>query len=65
MKLWIFTHRLNNCDRRKDNNSLLDESDKSIIFIKLTYRKMKSKQGVLVTHLDLDIYIYIFTYLHI
>ena len=36
MKLWIFTHKLNSCDRRKDNNSSLDESDKSIVFLNLT-----------------------------
>ena len=32
MKLWIFTHKLNNRDRRKDDNSSPDESDKSIIY---------------------------------
>ena len=31
----LLTFIYNNCERRKEDNSLLDESDKSIIFIKL------------------------------
>ena len=33
-KLLTFVNH--NCDRRKEDNSSLDESDKSIVFIKLT-----------------------------
>ena len=32
----LLTFINHNCKRRKEENSLLDESDKSIIFIKLT-----------------------------
>ena len=44
-----------NCDRRKEENSLLDKSDKSIIFIKSYIIETLVKMKFLLLHLRIQL----------